>query len=193
MYRLCRIVRFGKEHNHQSPHRIAGTDRGRYPYRRCAAYRDVHSKLPSLYFGGAAKQHSVFGHDSGKHHLRLDSYSEEELNRAVEDADIPEFLPSLPDGLDTQVGEHGDKLSGGQKQRICIARALIRKPRILIMDEATSALDNVAEYHVQKAVGRLMKVCTHLSWRTGFRRYAMPIASSSWKTAKRWKRVRMTS
>lgn len=53
----------------------------------------------------------------------LDSYSEEEFQKAVEDADIPEFLPSLPDGIDTQVGEHGDKLSGGQKQRICIARA----------------------------------------------------------------------
>ena len=78
----------------------------------------------------------------------------------MEDADIPEFLPSLPDGIDTQVGEHGDKLSGGQKQRICIARALIRNPRLLIMDEATSALDNVAEYHVQKAVNRLVKART---------------------------------
>ncbi len=117
------------------------------------SYRHFISVVPqnSILFSGTIRENITYG---------LDSYSEEELNRAVEDADIPEFLPSLPDGLDTQVGEHGDKLSGGQKQRICIARALIRKPRILIMDEATSALDNVAEYHVQKAVGRLMKVCT---------------------------------
>ena len=70
---------------------------------------------------------------------------------------MDEFLPSLPNGLDSFVGEHGDKLSGGQKQRVSIARALIRNPRILIMDEATSALDNVAEYHVQKAIERLVQ------------------------------------
>ena len=105
----------------------------------------------SILFSGTIRENITDG---------LEKYSEEEFRQAVEDADIPEFLPSLPDGLETQVGEHGDKLSGGQKQRICIARALIRKPRILIMDEATSALDNVAEYHVQKAVSKLMKVCT---------------------------------
>ena len=77
--------------------------------------------------------------------------------RAVEDAAINEFLPTLANGLDTQVGEHGDKLSGGQKQRVSIARALLRDPKILILDEATSALDNVAEYHVQKAIDRLVK------------------------------------
>lgn len=116
-------------------------------------YRHFISVVPqnSILFSGTIRENITYG---------LDRYSEEELQQAVEDADIPEFLPSLPDGLNTQVGEHGDKLSGGQKQRICIARALIRHPRILIMDEATSALDNVAEYHVQKAVGKLMKVCT---------------------------------
>ena len=78
------------------------------------------------------------------------------MRQAVEDADIPEFLPFLPHGIDSHVGEHGDKLSGGQKQRVSIARALIRNPKILILDEATSALDNVAEYHVQKAIDKLL-------------------------------------
>lgn len=116
-------------------------------------YRHFISVVPqnSILFAGTIRENITYG---------LDSYSEEEFQKAVEDADIPEFLPSLPDGIDTQVGEHGDKLSGGQKQRICIARALIRNPRLLIMDEATSALDNVAEYHVQKAVNRLVKART---------------------------------
>ncbi|MBQ8308492.1 MAG: ABC transporter ATP-binding protein [Clostridia bacterium] len=113
-------------------------------------YRRFISVVPqnSILFSGSIRENITYG---------LPRYSEKALQRAVEDADITEFLPSLPRGLDSQVGEHGDKLSGGQKQRISIARALIRNPRILIMDEATSALDNVAEYHVQKAIDRLVK------------------------------------
>ena len=84
-------------------------------------------------------------------------YSEKRLQRAVEDSAVSEFLPSMPHGLDTQVGERGDKLSGGQKQRVSIARALVRDPRILILDEATSALDNVSEYHVQRAIEKLVE------------------------------------
>lgn len=113
-------------------------------------YRRFISVVPqnSILFSGSIRENITYG---------LPRYSEKALQRAVEDADIAEFLPSLPHGLDSQVGEHGDKLSGGQKQRISIARALIRNPRILIMDEATSALDNVAEYQVQKAIDRLVK------------------------------------
>ncbi len=114
------------------------------------AYRRFISVVPqnSILFSGTIRENITYG---------LDHYSEEALNRAVEDSAISEFLPSLPNGLDTQVGEHGDKLSGGQKQRVSIARALLRNPKILILDEATSALDNVAEYHVQKAIDRLVK------------------------------------
>jgi ATP-binding cassette subfamily B protein len=112
-------------------------------------YRRYLSVVPqnSILFSGTIRENITYG---------LSHYSEEELQKAVEDADIAEFLPSLPRGLDTVVGEHGDKLSGGQKQRISIARALIRNPKILILDEATSALDNVAEYHVQKAIDKLV-------------------------------------
>ena len=113
-------------------------------------YRRFLSVVPqnSILFSGTIRENITYG---------LPHYTEEMLKKAVEDADINEFLPSLPNGLDSQVGEHGDKLSGGQKQRISIARALIRNPKILIMDEATSALDNLAEYHVQKAIDRLLQ------------------------------------
>ena len=113
-------------------------------------YRRFLSVVPqnSILFSGTIRENITYG---------LPHYTDEMLQKAVEDADVNEFLPSLPNGLDSQVGEHGDKLSGGQKQRVSIARALIRNPKILIMDEATSALDNLAEYHVQKAIDRLVQ------------------------------------
>ncbi len=108
-------------------------------------YRHNISVVPqnSILFSGTIRENITYG---------LDGYSEEMLSKVVEMANINEFINDLSDGLDTQVGEHGDKLSGGQKQRITIARALIRDPKILILDEATSALDNISEYHVQKAI-----------------------------------------
>lgn len=126
---------------------VDGTPLSEMPLQK---YRRFISVVPqnSILFSGTIRENITYG---------LSSYSEEAFDRAVRDADVDEFLPSLPGGLDAQVGEHGDKLSGGQKQRVSIARALIRAPRILIMDEATSALDNVAEYHVQKAIDKLVK------------------------------------
>ena len=87
----------------------------------------------------------------------METYSEEDLQKAIKDADVDEFLSELPDGIDTMIGENGGKLSGGQKQRITIARALIRNPRILILDEATSALDNLSEKHVQNAISKSVR------------------------------------
>ena len=70
---------------------------------------------------------------------------------------LDEFIQSLPNGLDTQIGERGVLLSGGQKQRVAIARAFLKDAPIIILDEATSALDNKAEAIVQKAIDNLMK------------------------------------
>lgn len=83
--------------------------------------------------------------------------TEEEIQAAVKAAALESFVASLPNGLDTSVGEAGDKLSGGQKQRISIARAILKNAPILILDEATSALDSESERHIQDALDNLMQ------------------------------------
>ncbi|MBN2162976.1 MAG: ABC transporter ATP-binding protein [Pontiellaceae bacterium] len=83
--------------------------------------------------------------------------SDAELVAAARQANILDFIESLPDGFDSHVGEHGVKLSGGQKQRISIARVFLKNPPILIFDEATSALDTESEQLIQDAMERLCK------------------------------------
>jgi len=79
----------------------------------------------------------------------------EEVEAAARAAHIHEFIRSLPDGYDTQVGERGLKLSGGEKQRVAIARAILKNPSILIFDEATSALDSQSERAIQAELERI--------------------------------------
>ena len=83
--------------------------------------------------------------------------TEKDLQEAVKNAHLDDFLRTLKNGLDTEMGERGLTLSGGQRQRVAIARAFIRQAPIVILDEATSALDNKSEAIVQKALDNLMK------------------------------------
>ncbi len=104
-------------------------------------------------FGGTIRENIVFGRQE---------VTPEQLQQAVKSACLEEFIASLPDGLDTVIGERGVTLSGGQKQRVAIARAFIKNAPILILDEATSALDNKSEAIVQQAIDNLMKSRTVL-------------------------------
>ncbi len=83
--------------------------------------------------------------------------TEAEIEKAVMQAKLTDFINSLPDGLDTQVGEKGIVLSGGQKQRISIARIFLKNPPILLLDEATSALDTLTEKYIQEQINELAK------------------------------------
>ena len=99
-------------------------------------------------FGGTIRDNIMYG--------RPDA-TEEEMLEASKRANIHEFVMTLPDGYDSQIGERGIKLSGGQKQRLSIARVFLKNPAILILDEATSALDNTTEIMIQDALEELCK------------------------------------
>ncbi|MBQ3216919.1 MAG: ATP-binding cassette domain-containing protein, partial [Oscillospiraceae bacterium] len=88
--------------------------------------------------------------------------SEEDVIEAARRANIHEYITTLEQGYDTQIGERGVKLSGGQKQRLSIARVFLKDPAILILDEATSALDNTTEVLIQQSLDELCKGRTTL-------------------------------
>ena len=105
-------------------------------------------------------QQNIFLFDSSiRENLRYgkSDATDEELWHALEWANLADFIRSLPEGLDTQVGEHGTRLSGGQKQRLSIARVFLKNPPILVFDEATSSLDTESETLIQSAFNRLSK------------------------------------
>jgi len=98
-------------------------------------------------FGGTIRDNIILGKEDA---------TEEEIQKAVKNACLEEFISTLEKGLNTEIGERGVLLSGGQKQRIAIARAFIKNAPIVILDEATSALDNKSEAIVQQAIENLM-------------------------------------
>lgn len=114
------------------------------------SYRKYLAVVPqtSILFSGTIRDNITYG---------VDNVDEATLDEIVKAANLTDLINSLPDELDTMVGEHGGKLSGGQRQRISIARALIRNPKVIVLDEATSALDSISEKLIQEALNNLTK------------------------------------
>ena len=104
---------------------------------------------------GSLRDNIAFG-------IPSDSIDEEKVRSAIERSQLVEFIASLPDGLDTKVGERGVRLSGGQRQRIGIARALYNNPAVLVLDEATSSLDVDTEREVMQSIEELQGSTTVL-------------------------------
>ncbi|MGV9004193.1 ABC transporter ATP-binding protein [Flavobacterium sp.] len=108
---------------------------------------------------GLVTQDSILFNDSIKANISLGKpdASDEEIIQALKIANAYEFVKDLPEGINTNVGDSGNKLSGGQKQRLSIARAVLKNPPIMILDEATSALDTESERLVQIALENMMQ------------------------------------
>lgn len=113
---------------------------------------------------GVVPQDTVLFNDTIYNNLAYGrpSASEEEVHYAARQANLDEFIQSLPDGYSTKVGERGLKLSGGEKQRVAIARVLLKNPPILILDEATSSLDSISEQVILDALNEVSRQRTTL-------------------------------
>jgi len=108
---------------------------------------------------GIVTQDAILFNESIKDNLKLgkDNATDEEVIDALKIANAWEFVKDLPEGIETNIGDSGNKLSGGQKQRLSIARAVLKSPPIMVLDEATSALDTESERLVQVALENMMK------------------------------------
>lgn len=102
----------------------------------------------TILFNGTIKENIIYGRKG---------VTKAELDKAIEAANLKQVIDKLPNGVNTNIGEHGGRLSGGQRQRISIARAIIRNPDVIIFDEATSALDTVSEAEIQSAINNLTR------------------------------------
>ncbi|MDV6167968.1 ABC transporter ATP-binding protein [Flavobacterium sp. DG1-102-2] len=108
---------------------------------------------------GLVTQDSILFNDTVRSNVSLGKpdATDEEIYAALKIANAYEFVEGLPDGINTNIGDSGNKLSGGQKQRLSIARAVLKNPPIMILDEATSALDTESERLVQEALENMMQ------------------------------------
>lgn len=108
---------------------------------------------------GLVTQDSILFNDTIKNNILLgkENATDEEIINALKIANAYEFVKDLPNGINTNIGDSGNKLSGGQKQRLSIARAVLKNPPIMILDEATSALDTESERLVQQALENMMQ------------------------------------
>lgn len=132
---------------------------------------DIHSRLEAWWdLLGVVSQHVFLLDDSLMRNVAFGvpdgEIDEVAVKKAVEVAQLSEFVAQLPHGLGTRVGERGTRLSGGQRQRVAIARALYREPEILVLDEGTSALDGVTESELMAAIeasgeGRTLILVAH--------------------------------
>ena len=120
--------------------------------------RDVQQETLRAQLAAVSQEVRLFNTSIGENirYGRLDA-SDDEVEAAARAANAHDFIATLSNGYETEVGERGVKLSGGQRQRVAIARALLRNARILLLDEATSSLDSASEALVQEALERLME------------------------------------
>lgn len=125
--------------------RIDGTDVRDVTQKSLRSYIGIVQQDVYL-FNGTVKENIAYGKENA---------TMEEIVEAAKNADLLDFIETLPNGFDTEVGERGARLSGGQKQRIAIARVFLKNPPILILDEATSALDNESERYIQESLEKL--------------------------------------
>lgn len=128
--------------------KVGGRDVREY---RLGALRDAVGIVlqKNVLFSGTIRENLLWGNEQA---------SEEELEWACRTACADEFLSRMPKGLDTELGQGGVNVSGGQKQRLCIARTLLKRPKVLIFDDSTSAVDTATEARIRAGLGGLWPI-----------------------------------